>query len=52
MRKYSSGRLFMLKEGISSAGHLTKFKVYAQEPLDIKVKWQISSNRYLYPQLR
>ena len=52
MRKNSSGRLFMLKEGVSSIGHLTKFKVYAQELLDVKVKWQISSNGYLYPQLR
>ena len=42
----------MLKEGVSSAGHLTKFKVYAQEPLDVEVKWQISSIEYLYPQLR
>ena len=42
----------MLKEGVSSTGHLIKFKVYAQEPLDVKVKWQISSNGYLYPQLR
>ena len=52
VRKNSSGRLFMLKEGVSSAEHLTKFKVYAQELLDVKVKWQISSNGYLYPQLR
>ena len=42
----------MLKESVDSAGHLTKFKVYAQEPLDVKVKWQISSNGYLYLQLR
>ena len=42
----------MLKEGVSLAGHLTKFKVYAQEPSDVKVKWQISSNGYLYPPLR
>ena len=52
MRKYFLGRLFMLKKGVSSAGHLTKFKVYVQEHLDVKVKWQISSNGYLYPQLR
>ena len=38
MRKGSSGRLFMLKEGVSSARHLTKFKVCAQELLDVKVK--------------
>ena len=42
----------MLKEGVSSAGQLTKFKVYTQELLDVKVKWQISLNGYLYPQLR
>ena len=52
MRKNPSGRLFMLKEGVSSTRHLTKFKVYAQELFDVKVKWQISSNGYLYPQLR
>ena len=49
VRKNSSGRLFMLKEGVSSTVHLTKFKVYVQELLDAKVKWQISSNGYLYP---
>ena len=38
MRKNFSGRLFMLKEGVSSADHLTKFKVYVQELLDVKVK--------------
>ena len=38
MRKSSSGRLFMLKEGVNLAGHLTKFKVCAQELLDVKVK--------------
>ena len=37
-RKSSSGKLFMLKDGVSSTGHLTKFKVYAQELLDAKVK--------------
>ena len=42
----------MLKEGVSSFGHLTEFNVFAQELLDVKVKWQISSNGYLYPQLR
>ena len=52
VRKNSSSRLFMLKKGVSSTGHLTKFKVYAQELLDAKVKWQISLNGYLYPQLR
>ena len=39
----------MLKKGVSSTEHLTKFKVYAQEFLDVKVKWMISSNGYLYP---
>ena len=38
VRKSSSGRLFMLKDGVSSTGHLTKFKVCAQELLDAKVK--------------
>ena len=38
VRKCSSGRLFMLKDGVSSIGHLTKFKVCAQELLDAKVK--------------
>ena len=52
MRKSSSGRLFMLKDGVRSTGHLTKFKVCAQEPLDAKVKWQTRSNGYLYPKSR
>ena len=38
VRKSSSGRLFMLKDSISSTGYLTKFKVCAQELLDAKVK--------------
>ena len=38
MRKSFSGRLFMLKDGVSLIGHLTKFKVCAQELLDAKVK--------------
>ena len=38
VRKSSSGRLCMLKDGISSTGHLTKFKVCVQELLDAKVK--------------
>ena len=52
MRKSSSSRLFMLKEGVSLVEHLTGFKVYAQELLDVKVKRQIGSNGYLYPQLK
>ena len=52
MRKSSSDRLFMLKEGVSLAEHLTGFKVCAQELLDVKVKRQIGSNGYLYPQLK
>ena len=36
--KSSSGKLFMLKDGVSLTGHLTKFKVCAQELLDAKVK--------------
>ena len=39
----------MLKDGVSSTEHLTKFKVCAQELLDVKVKWQAHSNGYLYP---
>ena len=35
MRKSSSGKLFMLKEDVSSAKHLTKFRVCAQELLVI-----------------
>ena len=42
----------MLKEGISLAEHLTRFKVCAQELLDVKVKRHIGLNRYLYPQLK
>ena len=38
MRKSSSGKLFMLKDGVSSTEHLTKFKVCVQELLDAKVK--------------
>ena len=38
VRKNSSSRLFMLKDGVSSTGHLTKFKVCAQELFDAKVK--------------
>ena len=38
VRKSSSGRLFMLKNGVSSTGRLTKFKVCAQELLDAKLK--------------
>ena len=38
LRKSSSGRLFMLKDSVSSIGHLTKFKVCVQELLDAKVK--------------
>ena len=52
VRKSSLGRLFMLREGVSLTKHLTKFKVFVQELLDVKVKWQASSNGYLYPQLR
>ena len=42
----------MLKDGVSSTGHLAKFKVCAQELLDVKVKWQARLNEYLYPKLR
>ena len=39
----------MLKDDVNSTGHLTKFKICAQELLDVKVKWQARSNKYLYP---
>ena len=52
MRKSSPERLFMLKEGVSLAEHLTEFKVCVQELLNVKVKRQIGSNGYLYPQLK
>ena len=38
MRKSSSGGFFMLRDGVSSTGYLTKFKVCAQELLEAKVK--------------
>ena len=38
MRKSSSDGLFMLRDGVSSIGHLTKFKVCAQELLEAKVR--------------
>ena len=44
MRKSSSDRLL--------AEHLTGFKVCAQKLLDVKVKRQIGSSGYLYPQLK
>ena len=52
VRKSSLDRLFMLKRDVSLAEHLTKFKVCAQELLSVKVKRQIGSNGYLYPQLK
>ena len=45
-------RLFMQKRAVSLAEHLTEFKVCAQELLNVKVKRQIGSNRYLYAQLK
>ena len=42
----------MLKIDVSLAEHLTGFKVCAQELLSVKVKIQIGSNGYLYPQLK
>ena len=42
----------MLKRVVSLVEHLTGFKVCAQEILSVKVKRQIGSNRYLYPQLK
>ena len=52
VRKSSSNRLFMLKRDVSLAEYLIGFKVYAQELLSVKVKRQIGSNGYLYPQLK
>ena len=42
----------MLKRVVNLAEHLTGFKVCAQELLSVKVKRQIGSNEYLYPQLK
>ena len=52
VRKSSSNRLFMLKRDVSLAEYLIGFKVYVQELLSVKVKRQIGSNGYLYPQLK
>ena len=52
MRKSSLDMLFMLKEGVSLVEHLTEFKVCVQELFNVKVKRQIGSNGYLYPQLK
>ena len=38
VRKSSSGRLFILRDVVSSIGHLTKFKACTQELLHAKVK--------------
>ena len=42
----------MLKEGVSSTGHLTKFKVCVQELLDVKVKWQIKFEWVFIPSIK
>ena len=42
----------MLKRDVSLAGDLTEFRICAQELLNVKVKRQISSNGYLYLQLK
>ena len=42
----------MLKRGVSLVEHLIEFKVCAQELLSVKIKRQIGSNKYLYPQLK
>ena len=42
----------MLKRVVSLVEHLIRFKVCAQEILSVKVKRQIGSNGYLYPQLK
>ena len=52
MRKSSLGRLFMLKRDVSLAGELTEHRICVQELLSVKVKKQISSNGYLYLQLK
>ena len=52
MRKSSSDRLFMLKRDISLAKDLNGLRICAQELLSVKVKRQIGSKGYLYPQLK
>ena len=52
MRKSSSDRLFMLKRDISLAKDLNRLRICAQELLSVKVKRQIGSKGYLYPQLK
>ena len=52
MRKSSSDRLFMLKRDVSLAEDLTGLRICAQELLNVKVKRQIGSKEYLYPQLK
>ena len=52
MTKSSSGRLFMLKEVASLVGDVTEFEVCAQGLLNAKVKGQINSIGYIYPQLK
>ena len=52
MRKSSSDKLFMLERDVSLAGNLTKLRICAQELLSAKVKRRISSNGYLYLQLK
>ena len=52
MRKSSSDRLFMLKRDVSLVEDLTGLRICAQELLNVKVKRQIGSKEYLYPQLK
>ena len=52
VRKSSSDRLFMLEKDLSLAGSLTKPRICVQELLSAKVKRQVHSNGYLYPQLK
>ena len=45
-------RLFMLKRDVSLAEDLIGLRICTQELLSVKVKKQISSNGYLYLQLK
>ena len=52
MRKSSSDKLFMLKRDVSLAEDLNGLRICVQELLSVKVKRQIGSKGYLYPQLK
>ena len=52
MRKSSSDRLFMPERDLSLVGDLIELRICVQELLNAKVKRRISSNGYLYLQLK